>query len=458
VKRLLNRRAVLRGAIAGGSVAIGLPFLEAMMPRQAHAAPAPKRLVIWFTANGTRQDIWTPSGGNNLDLAGHPLHAPLQPFQDKLIMLDGVDQNTANESIGDGHQTGMACLLTNAEILPGSLFCEGDCPPGAEQYVGWGGGVSIDQFIAGEIEKTTLTKFRSLEFGVQVRSSSIWSRMSYTGPDQPVPHREDPNQNFTDLFSDLGTDPFELAVIKRRRKSVLDAVMKDYEAFNRRLGADDKARLDKHLTAIRELEKRLDATGSFGEACEVPTVELPGDAYQQNENFPITGKAQMDMLVMALACDMTRVASIQWSTAVSDVQHTWVPLILGEGHHSLSHYDDANEDAKSDLLTINQWYTEQFAYLLGLMDAIPEGDGTLLDNSVVVWVNELGKGNSHTRDDIPFILAGGCQGYFATGRHLDLGGAPHGQLLVSLAHAMGFPITEFGKPEHSQGPLAGLTA
>jgi hypothetical protein len=459
VKRI-HRRSLLRGAIAGGSVAIGLPLLEAMMPRgmtsRAQAAVAPKRLVIWFTANGTRQDIWTPSGGDNLDLAGHPLHAALQPFQEKLIFLDGVDQTTALESIGDGHQTGMACLLTNANILPGDLFCEGDCAPGSEQYVGWGGGISIDQHIANQIEMDTITKFRSLELGVQVNGSSIWSRMSYTGADEPVPHREDPNQNFTDLFSDLGTDPFELALVRRRRKSVLDAVMKDYESFNKRLGKDDRVRLDQHLTAIRELEQRLDATGGFGESCEVPTVELPGDAFQENDNFPITGKAQMDMLAMALACDMTRVGSIQWSTSVSGVQHNWVPQILGEGHHGLSHYDDANADAKADLLEINKWYTEQFAYFLGLMEAIPEGEGTMLDNTAILWVNELGQGNSHTRQDIPFILAGGCQGYFNTGRHIDFGGAHHGQLLVSLAHAMGYPITEFGRPEYSDGPLPGL--
>jgi len=292
---------------------------------------------------------------------------------------------------------------------------------------------------------------------VQVRSASVWSRMSYTGPDQPVPHREDPNQNFNDLFGDLDTDPFELALIRKRRRSVLDAVMADHETFNKGLGYEDKLTLDKHLQSIRDLEGRLDAAGTLGEACQEPTVALPGSSYQQNDQYPVTGRAQMDMLVMALACDMTRVASIQWSRSVSNVQHNWVPLRLGEGHHDLSHYDDNNGDSQADLLEINKWYSEQFAYMLGLMEGIQEGENTLLDNSVVVWVNELGKGNSHARRDIPFMLAGGAQGYFNTGRHIDFGGESHGKLLVSLTHAMDKPVSTFGVPQYSQGPLNGLT-
>lgn len=448
---------MLRGTLFGGTVAIGLPMLDAMLPRKsaAQAGMAPKRIIFWFTANGTRQDAWSPPA--SMDLSGHAMHASLAPFAQKLLFLDGVDQSVAYDSIGDGHQTGMACLLTNAEILPGSDFCEGNCDGPTPQYVGWGGGQSVDQYLADEIAKDVVTKFRSLEFGVQVRSSSIWSRMSYTGPDQPVPHREDPGQNFNDLFGDLDTDPFELSLIRKRRRSVLDAVMADHDRFNQTLGYEDKQTLDKHLQSIRDLEGRLDAAGVLGEACRVPTVALPGGSYQQNDQYPVTGRAQMDMLVMALACDMTRVASLQWSRSVSNVQHSWVPLRLGEGHHDLSHYDDNTGDAQADLLEINKWYSEQFAYMLGLMDGIQEGENTLLDNSVVVWVNELGKGNSHTRQDIPFMLAGSAQGHFNTGRHIDFGGEPHGKLLVSLTEAMGKPVSTFGVPQYSQGPLSGLT-
>ena len=453
----INRRAMLKGTIYGGTVAIGLPMLDAMMPRRsaAQAGAAPKRIVFWFSANGTRQDIWSPP--ENMDLSGHPLHASLAPFSQKLLFLDGVDQSVAYDSIGDGHQTGMACLLTNAEILPGTLFCEGSCDAGNERYVGWGGGQSVDQYLANQIEQDVVTKFKSLELGVQVRSSTVWSRMSYSGPDNPVPPREDPNQNFTDFFSDLESDPAALQLIRRRRQSVLDAVMQEHASFQQRLGYEDRQRLDKHLQSIRDLETRLAITGNFGESCGQPEVELPGGSFEQNDMYPATGKAQMDMLVMALACDMTRVASLQWSRSVSNVRFNWVPQTLNEGHHGLSHYDDGNANAQADLREINKWYSDQFAYLLGQMDAIREGDNTLLDNTVVVWVNELGKGNSHTRRDIPFLLAGSCGGYFRTGRHIDFGGEPHGKLLVSLTHAMDKPVNTFGVSQYSQGPLSGLT-
>lgn len=447
---------MLKGSLYGGTIAIGLPMLDAMLPRgAAQAGAAPKRIVFWFTANGTRQDVWSPP--SNMDLSGHPMHASLAPFAQKLLFLDGVDQDVTYDSIGDGHQTGMACLLTNVEVLPGTLFCEGACDGATPSYVGWGGGQSVDQYIAGEIANDIVTKFRSLELGVQVRNSTIWSRMCYSAPDTPVPPREDPNQNFNDLFGDLETDPFALELVRRRRRSVLDAVMDDHASFNRTLGYEDKQTLDRHLQSIRDLESRLDATGVLGESCGQPDVSLPGSNFQQNDMYPATGRAQMDMLVMALACDMTRVASLQWSRSVSNVQHNWVPLRLNEGHHDLSHYDDNNADSQADLLEINKWYSEQFAYMLGLMEEVREGDNTLLDNSVVVWVNELGKGNSHTRRDIPFMLAGSAGGYFNTGRHIDFGGEPHGKLLVSLTHAMDKPVDTFGVPQYSQGPLSGLT-
>ncbi len=453
----LNRRALLRGVSAAGAVAVGLPLLEAMLPRSASAADAaaPKRIVFWFTANGTLPAIWTPDIN---DLSQHPIHAPLHPLRDKLIFLDGVNNQMAKQSIGDGHQTGMACLLTNAPILPGNLFCEGSCPAGNEQYVGWGGGISVDQYLANEIEKDATTKFRSLELGVQVRNASVWSRLIYAGPDQPVPPREDPNANFVDFFGDLDADPFALAMLVRKRKSVLDVVMDDYKKLNSKLGYDDRLKLESHLEAVRTVEKRLDVTNSFGAACGAPTFEeIQGNVINNNSLYPAVGKAQMDMLVMALACDMTRVASLQWSRSVSNVVFDWLPDPIPEGHHGLSHADDGDGYAVDAITRINHWYTEQFAYLLTQMDAIQEGDRSMLDNSVVVWVNELGKGNSHTRNDIPFIVAGGCQGYFNTGQVLDAGGDHHGKLLVSLCHAMDKPVDTFGEQQFSQGPLNGLT-
>ena len=158
---------------------------------------------------------------------------------------------------------------------------------------------------------------------------------------------------------------------------------------------------------------------------------------------------------MSLACDLTRVASIQWSTSVSNKVFSW--LGISEGHHDLSHEGDTNGDAQSKLIQINTWYAEQFAYLVAALKAVPEGDGTMLDNTVILWCNELGIGNLHSRTDVPYVLAGGCGGYFKTGRHLQYDGENHNNLMVSLCNAMDVNVSTFGNPAYCTGPLSKLT-
>jgi hypothetical protein len=442
----LHRRALLRGALGA---AIGLPFLN-VMARDAGAAPFPKRLVIFFSANGTIPEAWTP-GGSEQNFTLGPILTPLAPYKEKILVLDDVDNVAARNGPGDGHQTGMGCMLTGTELLEGTEFCEGDCSD-PTQTVGWGGGISVDQHIAKKVGGST--KFGSLEFGVQVQSSDIWSAMSYAGPDQPIPPEDDPRQAFDRIFGELTQDPLGLKKRKDMRRSVLDQVSADFRRLDARLGAEDRKKLANHLTSVREIEKRLDAGGELGGACELPSPGNIEDIYE-SENFPAIGKLQMDLLVMALACDLTRVTSIQWARSVSNKQFSW--LGIPEGHHDLSHVGDSDQNARNKLIKINTWYAEQFAYLLGALDAVPEGDGTLLDNTAVLWCNELGVGNSHTRDDIPFVLAGSCGGYFRTGRYLKYDGAPHNNLLLSLCHAMGVEGSSFGNPAYCTGPLANLT-
>ena len=158
---------------------------------------------------------------------------------------------------------------------------------------------------------------------------------------------------------------------------------------------------------------------------------------------------------MALACDLTRVGSIQWSRSVSNTAFTW--LGINEGHHDLSHEGDGNADAVAKIVQVNRWYAEQFAYFLDQLKAIPEGDGTMLDNTVVLWCNELGQGNSHTRKDVPLIVAGNAGGHFSTGKYLQFDAHSHNDLLISLCHAMGYPVATFGDPSLCSGELPGLT-
>jgi hypothetical protein len=164
---------------------------------------------------------------------------------------------------------------------------------------------------------------------------------------------------------------------------------------------------------------------------------------------------QLDLLVMALACDMTRAASIQWTTVQTGKIFSW----LGQStpHHTLSHSGESDTSSQAQLTAIGKWHSQQLAYMLGKMQAIPEGDGTLLDNVVILWCTDIARGNTHERRDMPYVLAGGAGGYFKTGRYLKYDGDPHSNLLVSVCNAMGLPDTTFGNPAYCSGALPRLT-
>jgi hypothetical protein len=437
----LDRRAVLRG----GGAAVALPLLEAMLPRRAHAQAAPpRRFVPWFTANGTIMKNWAPTGTETAFTLA-PILAPLEKWKQKLIVIQGVDQQGGGA--GDGHQNGMAGWLTGQPTNAGPF--KGGCG----QNGGWANGVSADQLIASTIGKTT--KFKSLELAVQAGSATNWSRMCYAGPDMPVPPEENPQNLFNRVFADLNANPVEIDRTRVRRKTILDAVMGQFSYIKGKLGGEDGRKIDAHFQAVRDIESRLSVLGGGpGASCSKPVLGATPNP-TGNDSFPAAGKLQMDLLVMALACDLTRVASLQWSRAVSPTRFTW--LQITRGHHDISHDGDSNTTSVDQLTQINRWYAEQLGYLIGKMDAIQEVDGTLLDNSLVLWGNELAKGNAHSRTDAAYLLAGSAGGYFKTGRYLSYTGTvPHNNLLVSCVNALGVPATTFGKPEWCTGPLARL--
>jgi hypothetical protein len=437
-----GRRNFLRGA-AGALIA--LPFLGSLS-RSAKAEVFPKRLVLFFSGNGTIAEAWRPTGTETSFTLGTILK-PLAPYKSKLLILDGIDMEVRKVSAGAAHQAGMGCLWSGTGVLEGNLF-----PGGGNEICGWGGGITIDQHIAKQVgQSTALT---SLELGVLAQDSQIRTRMSYLGPEEPVPPECNPVEAFDRIFGDLTAEPEALAQLREERKSILDTVGQDYDALNKRLGTDDQQKLEAHLDAIREIEKTLDkGTGQLGGACELPEIGSPLDPKSQ-KNMPANGKLMMDLLAMALTCDLTRVASMLWAGATNGVVHTW--LGHTNSHHQLSHGTDAT--SKQRLIEINTWYAEQFAYLLGKLDSVIEGEGTLLDNTVVAWGNELGVGQTHSRTDIPFVLAGGCGGYFDTGRYVTYTGAWHNDLLVSLCNAMDVPLNTFGNPAFCKGPLGKLKA
>lgn len=449
-KLRLSRRAMLRGA---GGIAVGLPFLEIMSSSRAAraqaATPPPKRFIVFFSPDGTVRPAWQlPAGATETSFQLSRILAPLEPNKDKLVVLDGVVATSCTKGLGDDHMRGMGGMLTGIELLPGTT------QGGAGDPAGLAGGISVDQQIANAIGTTT--KFKSLELGVESRSSgTVWGYTSYAAADKPLPPDNKPSAVFTRVFGQLGADNGALLKLQAERRSVLDAVIASYQRLNPKLGTADRAKLDAHLTNVRDLEKRVTATTGVGAACVKPAAPPTIDT-NANANFPMLGKLQMDLLVMAMACDLTRVGTIQWENSVGDVRFTWVDPAITRGHHDMSHDADTVAETQEYLTKINVWYAQQLNYLLDSMKAIDEGNGTLLDNTVVLWCNELAKGNAHSHSPMPFLLAGGAGGALRGGRFLKYNNVPHNNLLVSCMNLMGVPGTTFGNPAYCTGPLAGI--
>ena len=450
----LSRRALLRGA---GGVAIGLPFLGVMAPqgRALAANMAPKRYINFFSPNGTIYSAWAPTAGASpTDFKLSRILAPLTPNQKNIVVLDGLSNVAGTHGPGDDHMRGMGTMLTGTELLPGTNVNAGQ--PGA----GLAGGISVDQVVAQNIGKKT--KISSLELGIESGSAgTVWGYTSYTGPSQPLPPDNDPGSVFKRAFSDLGTSTSSAGQkLAAERKSILDAVIANYTQLDSKLGAEDRAKLDAHLSTVRDLETRVTAAGpALSSACVKPAA--PAGDHQKNASFPTVAKLQMDLLVMAMACDVTRVASLQFEMSVGSTQFTWVDPAITRGHHDMSHDADSNADTKEKLTKINVWYAEQFNYLINALAAVPEPKadgsmGTMLDNTVIVWCNELAKGNVHSHSPQPFVLAGGAGGALQTGRLMHYDKISHNNLCVSLINMMGGNATTFGNPAYCSGPLSGL--
>lgn len=468
--KTISRRAFLRGA---GGVAISLPFLEIMgcspsrrqatsgaraaggaaLPTRSRATAVltpdgfPRRFVAVFSANGTENTYgtWRPTGSETVFQLSEIL-APLEPHKPKIIILDGVSMESGYAGPGDAHQRGMGSMLTGRPLLEGSF------PGNNGAFAGYASGISIDQEIANHVGDTT--KFRSLELGVQSIGSTVLARMAYLGTNQPLPYEKNPGAVYARAFADLVTDPAEAMRQQLRRRTVLDAVADDYTALLPKLGAADRQKLDQHLTAVRDIEQRLGMGGGVGGQCQQPL--LASFDYNDPLLYPEAGRLQMDLLAMALACDLTRVSTVMFHRA--NVNLPLPHLGITEGHHDLSHHGDSDVVANQQLTKINKFYAEQFAYLVGKLAAIPEGAGTVLDHSIVLWCNEQGKGNNHSKKILPWVIAGSGGGVFRTGRWIKYTGSPpHNNLFVSFLNAFGIETNTFGDPMFCTGPLGQLT-
>ena len=286
--------------------------------------------------------------------------------------------------------------------------CRASLWGGDGSRAGWGSGISVDQYIAQQLDVPTA--LRTLELGVRATTAEVRSRLSYLGPSQPLPPRNDPRAVFDELFSDFEREPSELQFIREQQRSVLDTVSKQFAAIRPRLTAVDQRKLEAHLSLVRDVERRL-AMENIAEGCSAPNEPRQLDP-DSEDDMPHITDLQIEMLTMALTCDLTRIVTLQFSNAQNHIRYPWLDS-LGDGH-SLSHAGPSNSDARSQWVTRERWLAGRFAYLLSRLEAVPEGDGTMLDNTIVLWINELAVGNTHSHINMPFLMAGSGGGYFRT--------------------------------------------
>jgi hypothetical protein len=232
---------------------------------------------------------------------------------------------------------------------------------------------------------------------------------------------------------------------------VLDFLKDDITRLESRFTGADRARLDAHLGGLQTIETQLAMTAG---GCMAPTLPTRTDPEDMN-SFPMMASLQINLMMLALTCGMTNVATFMFANADSWQWYPWIGV--NEEHHATSHADDSDKAAQEALTQINIWTAQQIGTMLDKLAATPDSDGgTMLDNSLLLWGNELGKGNTHTYQNIPWMLAGGVGGQFRMGRFLQYQSVPHNNMLLSIQNAFGIPGTTFGDPTTCTGPLTNL--
>ncbi|MFM9017535.1 MAG: DUF1552 domain-containing protein, partial [Verrucomicrobiota bacterium] len=349
---LHHRRDFLRRL---GLSAAALPLLAGLPSLNAAQGASPRRRIIFvFSPNGTiPSEFWPEPVGDKFRLKR--ILAPLTPFRDRLLTLRGVNNRVRGD--GDGHMRGMSCLLTGIELFPGNIQGGGETP------AGWASGPSIDQEIRRFLQSDPATRTRhgSLEFGVAVPNrADPWTRWSYAGPNQPMTPVTSPYAMFDKLYGQ--TKDRESLV------SVLDGLRSDLARISARVDAKDREALDRHATALREMEKELQQQAASGDVA-VPPAPQAGVPLE-NDNIPEVTRMQTELLISAFQNDLARVATFQFTHSVGQARMRWVGV--EETHHALSHDPDLNAGSQEKLIKINVWFAEQLAHLAKRLQDTPE--------------------------------------------------------------------------------------
>ena len=440
----LSRRTVLRGL----GTAMALPWLEAMARTTAlasSAASGPMRMAFFYVPNGVHMQDWTPKDEGVLgDLPS--ILKPLTAFKDDLLVMSGLGQRNGG-ALGDGpgdHARALSSFLTGAHPRK---------TDGADIKVG----MSVDQVAAEKVGGKT--RYASLELGIERGaqagncdsgySCAYSSNISWRSETTPMAKEVNPRLVFDRLFADAKAGPYnaDRAKRERHRKSMLDLVADDARQLGNRLGANDRRKVDEYLTAVREIETRLAKAEVKADVAPdfAPPEGIPGD---YREHVRLMG----DMMVLAFQADLTRISTFMFANEGSG--KSYPEIDVREGHHDLSHH--GNDPAKHEKIKkINTFHIEQFAYVLERLKGIKEGDGTLLDRSMLVYGSGIGDGNRHNHDDLPVLLAGRANGTIQGGRHVKHENTPLNNLFLAMLDRMGAGTERLGDSTGRLGKLDG---
>jgi hypothetical protein len=414
-KKHLSRRTVLRGA----GVSLALPFLESMIPagiRTASAAGAPRsRLACVYIPHGCIMSRWVPATvGIGFELA--PILQSLEPFRDRVNMVSGLMLPAAyvgESSAAANHGRSSQCWITCA--------AQGTGPSPT----------SVDQVAALHIGQGT--PLPSLELALEPGSS-----ISYLTPQTPLPMETNPRVVFERLLGD-GSTPQERASRQRQLSSLLDSVTGQVAGLQRGLPAADRERMDRYLTDVRELERRLTLAADSA----LTTIDVPAKPNGIPADFEQHALLMFDLLALAWAADLTRVATFMVARELSN--RVYPKSGVTEGFHNASHHSEipANIDR---LAKLNEYHTRTtIAYFLRKLADTPDGDGSLLDHAMIVYGSGMANPNQHDHDPLPILLAGGGAGRLQGGRHIHAAAdTPFANLLVSVLTKIDVPVESFG--------------
>jgi hypothetical protein len=423
---LISRRTVLRGA----GVTMALPWLDSLVfaDTAAPAAP-PKRFAVLFMGNGVNEDHWN-STGSGAEMTLSRTLAPLDPVKHKINVIHGLFQKRA---VGHGiHPAQTGCLLSGAEIQKGAVIKAG---------------ITVDQMIANRVGQDTaqpsivlaceqpMTGYHESNY-----SMAYSSHVSWQSADSPVPNEVYPSLAWDNLFENRGS---------LRNMSILDRVRDDAAALTRRISSDDKTKLDEYLASVREVEKRIEGTRKNVDKAQdlakqknKPVFAMDRPANGLPDDLREHARLMCDIIAIAFQTDKTRVASLLLARDLSAMYYPF--LEVREGHHSASH-----NNASDGYERIARFHLSQLAYLATKLDSMPEGEGTVLDNSCLMWLSNLWIGRKHDNTRLPLVLAGGLGGTLQTGRTLDFIEAGDANrklcsLFLSLMDRMGIKLDKFG--------------